>query len=494
MPDIISIILLISFLCFISGIFTPETVIRFGEIIPKTRQNVFKIYGLSTVVLYFIYLVSISPESISNTIVHSNQKEETTQIEVPMAQSVTAKVGEIAIIDNLQVQVNTVSKLQGDKINKPKPGYEYLLIEVSLKNTGQEKVSYNQFQFNITNDKDNILGPIFSTLDKDTALDLGDLLPNEAVSGTIVFEQPVDVTNVSLIYSPSSILSKEHGVFDLEQSVQTFERLESDLVNELSEEQSGIGDMISVGNVILQVQQINTIESKENSNKNWIEVSVTLKNTGQNTLAYYPFNFKMKNGSGQISTPLMSLPTQRGQLGMGEIISGGVASGTLVFEQSKTEDTFILLFEETSLFSSEQVIINLVPSENEITNLLPDPNLLGDMEIIKVGDIGQVNKIELKVHDVLEDLETIYHQPKPGYAYLVIELSLMNLNATSINYSIFDFKLMNELGQLMPPIVPILDDDIEIKSGKLSQDESVRGILVFEYPIDQEEFKLMYTP
>ena len=49
----------------------------------------------------------------------------------------------------------------------------------------------------------------FSTIDSDTALQSGELLPGGKVSGTIIFEQPIGDTGLVLIYKDSIWSSKE---------------------------------------------------------------------------------------------------------------------------------------------------------------------------------------------------------------------------------------------------------------------------------------------
>ena len=49
----------------------------------------------------------------------------------------------------------------------------------------------------------------FTTIDQDTALQSGELIPGGKVSGTITFEQPKDDTGLVLIYSDSIWSSNE---------------------------------------------------------------------------------------------------------------------------------------------------------------------------------------------------------------------------------------------------------------------------------------------
>jgi len=49
----------------------------------------------------------------------------------------------------------------------------------------------------------------FTTVNSDSSLQSGELIPGGKVSGTIAFEQPIGDTNLTLVYSDSIWSSKE---------------------------------------------------------------------------------------------------------------------------------------------------------------------------------------------------------------------------------------------------------------------------------------------
>ena len=49
----------------------------------------------------------------------------------------------------------------------------------------------------------------FTTIDKDTSLQSGELIPGGTVSGTITFEQPINDVGLTLIYNDNIWSSKE---------------------------------------------------------------------------------------------------------------------------------------------------------------------------------------------------------------------------------------------------------------------------------------------
>lgn len=127
--------------------------------------------------------------------VGSNAKTKTTE------QAKTKfKVGEEVKLGDAVVIVNSVTKSNGDEYNKPKTGHEYVIVNVTIKNSGEENLSYNSFDFKMKNSQGNITDEAIFGNDSDTQLDYGELAKNGTVTGTIAFEQPKDDQGLVLIY------------------------------------------------------------------------------------------------------------------------------------------------------------------------------------------------------------------------------------------------------------------------------------------------------
>lgn len=99
--------------------------------------------------------------------------------------------------------VTKVEKSAGGDFDKPKDGHEYVIVTVEINNAGDENISYNPFDFKMSNSQGQIVDQAFTTVDTNTALQSGELAPGGKVSGTIAFEQPAGDTNLQLQYTPS---------------------------------------------------------------------------------------------------------------------------------------------------------------------------------------------------------------------------------------------------------------------------------------------------
>ncbi len=117
--------------------------------------------------------------------------------------------GEEAILGNGAITVTKVEKSKGNDWDKPKSGKEFVIVSVTIENKGNDNLSYNPLYFKMQNSQGQQENMTFSTIDQDTALQSGELIPGGKVSGTIIFEQPKDDKGLILIYNDSIWSSKE---------------------------------------------------------------------------------------------------------------------------------------------------------------------------------------------------------------------------------------------------------------------------------------------
>lgn len=103
----------------------------------------------------------------------------------------------------LELSVTKVEKSNGDDFDKPKDGMEYVIVTVKYKNAGEEKISYNPYDFKMLNSKGQITDQALTSVDSSTSLSGGELAPGGEISGTITFEQPKGDAGLKLQYTGS---------------------------------------------------------------------------------------------------------------------------------------------------------------------------------------------------------------------------------------------------------------------------------------------------
>lgn len=135
-------------------------------------------------------------------------KDETKEVEKPEVKEFFS-VGEEITLDGATLIVNTVEKSTGTQYDSPQSGNEYVIVEVTIKNSGTSDLSYNPLYFSMQNSKGQITDYSFTMVNSDTALSSGSLASGGEVSGTIAFEQPIDDAGLILKYEPNLFSSKQ---------------------------------------------------------------------------------------------------------------------------------------------------------------------------------------------------------------------------------------------------------------------------------------------
>ncbi|WP_165998432.1 DUF4352 domain-containing protein [Bacillus sp. Cs-700] len=111
------------------------------------------------------------------------------------------KVGDVVQINDKELTVLKVEKSKGNEYSSLKSGDEYVIISVKITNNSKEKISYNPYDFEMSNSKGQILQHSYSGIHEDTALHYGELAPGGTVEGTVLFEQPIDDKKLQLQYT-----------------------------------------------------------------------------------------------------------------------------------------------------------------------------------------------------------------------------------------------------------------------------------------------------
>lgn len=117
--------------------------------------------------------------------------------------------GEEAILGDGAITVTKVERSQGSEYDKPASGKEYVIVHVKIENKGNENLSYNPYYFKMQNSQGQQENTTFTTIDQDTALNSGELIPGGTVEGTLVFEETIGDTGLILVYNDNVWSSQE---------------------------------------------------------------------------------------------------------------------------------------------------------------------------------------------------------------------------------------------------------------------------------------------
>lgn len=165
----------------------------------KVKKPIYKKWWFWLIIIIVIGAIAGSSANNSSTTTtgsNSNSSSSTSSEDLNKIYS----VGEEATLGSGSVTVTKVEKSNGTTYNKPKSGKEFVIVYITIKNNGNTNLSYNPFYFKVQNSQGQQEDKTFTIVDQDTALQSGELIPGGTVSGTVVFEQPVNDSNLTLIY------------------------------------------------------------------------------------------------------------------------------------------------------------------------------------------------------------------------------------------------------------------------------------------------------
>lgn len=170
----------------------------------KTKKPIYKKWWFWALIIIVIVAIAGGTSNTDKTTstggaVTNSQTEEKTEY----------NQGEEATLGNGAITVTKVEKSQGNEWDKPKSGKEFVIVSVTIENKGTDNLSYNPLYFKMQNSQGQQESMTFTTIDKDTALQSGELVSGGKVSGTIAFEQPTGDTGLILIYNDNVWSSKE---------------------------------------------------------------------------------------------------------------------------------------------------------------------------------------------------------------------------------------------------------------------------------------------
>jgi hypothetical protein len=128
-----------------------------------------------------------------------------------LPKEITPKVGDVTTLGDREFTVNTVKRSKGMGYSTPKKGKEFVIVNVTIRNLGQDEVSYNPFDFKVQDANGAQEDETFVSLDD--SLNSGTLAPGGKVTGSIPFEVPIG-DKALLIFQPS-FWSSQRVVVDL---------------------------------------------------------------------------------------------------------------------------------------------------------------------------------------------------------------------------------------------------------------------------------------
>ncbi len=170
-----------------------------SEHLEKEKKPIYKKWWFWLIVIIVVIGIAGSGSSDNNSTTQTSSSTTSSNTKVEDENKIY-NVGEEAILGKGSVTVTKIEKSKGSSFDKPKAGKEFVIIHVTIKNKGTSNLSYNPYYFKLQNSQGQQENITLSTENNDTALNHGELIENGSVSGTIIFEEPINDSNLTLVY------------------------------------------------------------------------------------------------------------------------------------------------------------------------------------------------------------------------------------------------------------------------------------------------------
>ena len=135
-------------------------------------------------------------------------------------QKTTFTIGNKIIYKGVSYTINKVETSKGTSYRPASPGNQYIIVTILVKNESDKRVEYSYKNWKMTNETGDIQDRILVPIQGDSALYSGTLVASAQKKGTLVYEQPIDATDLRLNFyeikeNPDSEEETGHKVFSI---------------------------------------------------------------------------------------------------------------------------------------------------------------------------------------------------------------------------------------------------------------------------------------
>ena len=134
-------------------------------------------------------------------------------------------------------------------------------------------------------------------------------------------------------------------------------------VSEVEKSSFKVGETAKYNDVELTVTKVVKSKGGEfdnpKSGDEYVVVTVKYKNDGEENISYNPYDFKIKNSKGQITSGTFASSVTKNELNSGALAPGGEVEGDVIFEAPKGDNGLVLQYTGNIFLSNSQVDFQL---------------------------------------------------------------------------------------------------------------------------------------
>lgn len=286
---------------------------------------------------------------------------------IPVAKNGAHMIGEAATLKDLRVTVNEVKTVAGTDFFKPKAGMKFVVVNVTLENTGSEAANVSSLlQMEV---KDATGQAYDESLSADSVaggkVPGGSVAPGDKLRGSMGYEVPTDVEGLQWIFKEA--FGSDRIVFDVSKTgaVAVVSSTATSDSSNTGNANHKVGDAVTLGSLKVTLNAAKTVAGKDyfkpKAGMKFVVVNVTLENTGSEAENVSSLlQMEIKDATGQAYDESLSADSVAGgKVPGGSIAPGDKLRGAVGYEVPTNVAGLQWIFKEA--FGSERVVFDIKP-------------------------------------------------------------------------------------------------------------------------------------
>lgn len=247
--------------------------------------------------------------------------------------------------------------VEGDKYDDLKPGNEFTVVTLAVKNTSDRIQSLDSYCFKMVQSNGDIKSDTLDPSFDDTRIKACAIAPGGGIEGTISYVTPKKDKKLTLVFDDVSHVEIPVE-FDVFNSVDSFQPMQGNTIT-LDNNNPIIGDTVIAENLSIRVDSVAVIDGNEDDipqpGNQFMLVYLTLENVGSGEQDYSSYEFTLQNSTGEIRPPEYTYLNEETDLSDGTLSSGNKITGSIVYEAPIGDTELCLIYTNIG----QKAIINL---------------------------------------------------------------------------------------------------------------------------------------
>ena len=486
-------------------------------------------------------VATAEPTLATTTATRTSEIEESTPTAMPQAQ--TFSVGDTVRLGDLHITVNGVSGDSGDSLWTPNEGHYFLYVDVTFLNQGNKSEVVSTLLQMKLRDADGFSYPVDLTAAAagDKPAPDGEIAPGGILRGVVAYQVPVGATGLTWSFS-GDLLRLGQAAFALgaidvsAPSPELTQTLQPTVVPttapaptvtprpESTTERSAagtstpepaptpiptatptpeptpvaIGTTVEVGgssytlNEIVDPAPVGIFGVSEG--RRLVALDVTQVGAGADSDSYNPLYFAVQDVEGYVYTPDLASADVAPLFGSGELASGQIVRGWVVFELPESAE-LIAVPVEPGVIGARTTIADFTGghSGNLVSQTTP-PVPTPPSSPVNIGTMVEVGGSSYTLNEIVDPAPVGIFGVSEGRRLVALDVTQVGAGADSDSYNPLYFAVQDVEGYVYTPDLASADVAPLFGSGELASGQIVRGWVVFELPESAELIAVLVEP